>query len=715
MIVLSNTSKYRVEVNPVKLLPSILLGLFFSLTTITSNAQFTYDNNYQNINFGGTGVSITYFPTGSNGTKINDIILYRNVVTLNGQAIDCYVTVEELSSGTAITTIDQTASSGNGWSFNSPRLFSPFMTMPSGTASNFGGAVSFRFQFIRGGTFTYNNITKVVSATNVTLQNVRINVYDIDGNGAQYSNQSARFGGFQTSEMAVNTNLSATYQSTTKLTSFRSKLSSNTTNALDDRNRVRVTYDALSNFVIRLTGAVTYYSFIDFGVGEQYTTPPVIFYQISGNLFNDANGLADNILNGTKLGVLDDTRINVNAVNSSNQVIANAQIADNGEYTLGAIPAGTYQLVLTDYITSLNSQLSSVVLPNNWSATGEFLGSGAGNDGLINGILTNVQVSTNSIVNANFSVNKHPEASNFSHHISTPILNSLQILGQGITSSLTGNDRENGTLGTRSKMAITGLPVDGNKLVYNGVVITTGLDGKNPPSETNPYIISVYDPTQLAVQFSGLNTTNTSFTYTVFDATGFKDLSPATYSLSWDIPLPVEFLLVSAILQSDNSVEIEWSTASELNNEKFEIQRMYNGETEFTKIGEINGAGTSNDIIDYQFTDDQINWTSGRAYYRIKQVDYDGKFDYSNIVVVLNRLDYDVKVYPSPASEVISVRVDFNGEAVVRILNKDGSLLKSESFEDEVDIDVVDLPQGLYFVKISLGVDSRTRKIEIVR
>ena len=68
---------------------------------------------------------------------------------------------------------------------------------------------------------------------------------------------------------------------------------------------------------------------------------------------------------------------------------------------------------------------------------------------------------------------------------------------------------------------------------------------------------------------------------------------------------------------------LSWKTASEINNSHFEIERSNNGK-DFIKIGEIAGQGTSNSTKRYQFTDK--NPGSAQQYYRLKQVDFDGKF-----------------------------------------------------------------------------------------
>ena len=696
---------------------SVITSVFVMLSMLFSNglsAQTSYyDNAGGNINFGGTGVTIQYYPSGSTGKQVGNVVLYKNVRTIGTQVIDCYIRIDSISSGTTITNFDQTAASGSGWSFNSERLFSHFASMPNGTSTGYGGGITFSFQFIKGNTFTYNTSTKTPSGTKVSLLNVKINVYDIDGNGDANSNQSARFGRFKTSELNATTNLQATYNVFTRLTSFRSISAANTVNALDDKNRVRVTYDTISDFRIKLTGGGIMYSFIDFGPGQAYTNPPVLNYQISGNIFNDGNGMSDNEINGSSISLLDSQNIYVNVIQTGDMVLRSQAVNPLGSFVIGAVPAGTYKIILTSSLSTIGSVLTTSSLPTNWVNTGELLGIGSGNDGAIDGIINNIVVTNANVFNANFGVNKRPEAATINLTIPSPQLNDLIILGTQGTSTISANDYEDGLIEHGARMAITALPSDGNKLMYNGVVIKFGLDGTTVPSESNPYIIVAYDITQLGILFEGLNTTTTSFQYTVFDSASFKDLTPATYTLTWGNPLPVEFIAVKASLMQNHSVQLTWSTASETNNAAFEIQRMNDGELEFITIGELPGGGNSTSIRNYEFVDNSIEWRSEKAYYRIKQIDYDGKFEYSKTAVVVNKASYKVELFPSPTVDFINVRVAYDEPVEIRIVNSNAALVYSETFQDKTVIDLKGLAAGVYYVKLQFGVNLRTHKIVV--
>ena len=224
------------------------------------NAQ-TYNVAYNTINFGGVGVTITN-KVGT-GTALNNIVLYQNVITIGGQQIDAIVRTQELSNAT-ISTYDFTGTSSSA-SNNLPSFFSPQFSFGTG-----GGYAVFKVQFILGG--SYNNTTN--TGTLITLQNVLLNTYDLDGNGTAGTNQYAEFGGFSMSELASPTNLSTTYNSTLGLSKFRTSISANTIDVTDVKNRVRVTYNYISEFTTKVgaEGSGAAYYFLDFSVGSTFTS-----------------------------------------------------------------------------------------------------------------------------------------------------------------------------------------------------------------------------------------------------------------------------------------------------------------------------------------------------------------------------------------------------------------------------------------------------------
>lgn len=203
------------------------------------------------------------------------------------------------------------------------------------------------------------------------------------------------------------------------------------------------------------------------------------------------------------------------------------------------------------------------------------------------------------------------------------------------------------------------------------------------------------------------DSTNNTITYTnvsIGDNTSLMIGSTSTAN-----SLPVEFLYIKAEL-NDNAALVKWATATEINNSHFEIERSIDGR-EFTKIGREEGHGNSSNVIEYEYLDYDIPNQSAPVYYRLKQVDYDGAFDYSAIVYVTSGDEQKAKVYPNPASSVINVSKQgarFN----VRLLDQRGMTMKlMEDIYDQVQIPVQNIPNGYYIIQVEDESGSESQKI----
>ena len=123
-------------------------------------------------------------------------------------------------------------------------------------------------------------------------------------------------------------------------------------------------------------------------------------------------------------------------------------------------------------------------------------------------------------------------------------------------------------------------------------------------------------------------------------------------------PLPIELLYFNAVLnKTDRTVELNWSTASESNNDFFTIERSSNG-TDWLEIKEDDGAGNSIEQINYADVDERPLF--GPSFYRLKQTNFDGTSVYSPVVEVYQSGGADVVVYPNPVLSGNDLQLDFN-------------------------------------------------------
>ena len=177
-------------------------------------------------------------------------------------------------------------------------------------------------------------------------------------------------------------------------------------------------------------------------------------------------------------------------------------------------------------------------------------------------------------------------------------------------------------------------------------------------------------------------------------------------------PLPIELLSFTAKLNSDKEVDLNWQTASEINNDYFTVEKSADA-VNFIPLEIIKGAGNSVSILNYTTLDK--NPYSGITYYRLKQSDFNGDFTYSQIEAVKLFDENNLLIYPNPTAhhlviESIGNTQDFTNETSFFIFNSLGQKIDlpriSSTNSKSIIFDVAQLSQGNYFISIQNN-DSR--------
>jgi len=179
--------------------------------------------------------------------------------------------------------------------------------------------------------------------------------------------------------------------------------------------------------------------------------------------------------------------------------------------------------------------------------------------------------------------------------------------------------------------------------------------------------------------------------------TAFSDFAIAR---SDNFPLPIELVVFKA-KPRDNFVELIWITESETNNDYFQVERSEDG-IDFNEIINYAGAGNSNSQIFYNVFDN--NPINGINYYRLKQVDYDGKYTYSDIIAVdMKESDTDnfilaITIY----NNTIDINLNYPQKTLLQLIDITGkSICTTTQYDKHISMGIAHLSKGIYFIRIS--------------
>lgn len=216
---------------------------------------------------------------------------------------------------------------------------------------------------------------------------------------------------------------------------------------------------------------------------------------------------------------------------------------------------------------------------------------------------------------------------------------------------------------------------------------------------------------------------------TMFSALWQSSYTPTTGSqgnfgvvkLTYDDPIPVELTSYAANV-SGNNVLLNWTTATETNNQGFDIQRK-SGNSDFISVGFVGGAGTTTETRNYSFADEVIN---GTYTYRLKQLDFNGSFEFSN------EIEVDVNIpavysleqnYPNPFNPSTTINFSLANKGFVKLavyntLGQEAKTLVNEVKESgahSVTFDASVLTSGAYFYKLETAQFSQTKKMLLTK
>jgi hypothetical protein len=221
------------------------------------------------------------------------------------------------------------------------------------------------------------------------------------------------------------------------------------------------------------------------------------------------------------------------------------------------------------------------------------------------------------------------------------------------------------------------------------------------------------DGGNLEVLVQGVSVTSGSITG--FELEDFNDCTlendgtndSATSPLTVQAPLPVDFVKFDAFANKCDYVDLNWDVTNEINNKGFEIQRQVGEKADFQTLGFVKGMGTSSDLNSYGFRDELSGKHAGTVlYYRLKQVDYNGKFEYSDVVSVTPNCkpELTLKMSPNPTRDLLNVTLYgfVEDEVEVTIMNPNGAIVRKVMMitGSTNQVDLKELPTGVYNLQV---------------
>ncbi len=214
----------------------------------------------------------------------------------------------------------------------------------------------------------------------------------------------------------------------------------------------------------------------------------------------------------------------------------------------------------------------------------------------------------------------------------------------------------------------------------------------------------------------------TYYTYDVYEYNGkymYIKFTPGASANGSTLPLTLTSF--AANVKGADAI-LTWATASEVNNSGFEVQRSIDGRN-FVKAGFVKGAGNSNKTLNYSLTDAKAFAVanSNVVYYRLKQIDFDGKFTYSQIVRVAKNAEAvnALSVYPNPyaTSYSVSLTATKEGVATTEMVDLQGKVVATKSASiiggnNMVPMtEVTNLEAGVYFVRLTVNGETQMTKL----
>lgn len=196
------------------------------------------------------------------------------------------------------------------------------------------------------------------------------------------------------------------------------------------------------------------------------------------------------------------------------------------------------------------------------------------------------------------------------------------------------------------------------------------------------------------------------------NSTGWAKMANALNSVFTCAALPVQLLSFTGVNRNGEAF-IRWTTASEHQNDKFDLQKL-GLDGKWKTIFTVQGGGNSNTVLHYSYVDTDL--PKGEIYYRLMQTDFDGNTRLSGTLMLEEREDETFKIYPNPADKEVKFNFEQEGDVLVKIFDAGGRMVELTTLHTGENVmDLSALQPGFYFVQAIQGRTTLSRKFMIHR
>ncbi len=296
----------------------------------------------------------------------------------------------------------------------------------------------------------------------------------------------------------------------------------------------------------------------------------------------------------------------------------------------------------------------------------------------------------------------------------------------GVKPSVSGNSISSYTSVNNTPLMFNGIPSPATTTTdtvylytaFYSVTKSFNLTFKGVSSFTNNIFLYLYDKYTSSILLLN-DTAQYAFSTSATDSASY---SSNRFSIIFanGTSLPVSLTSFTAAKTNDEKVNLKWTTSSEINSHYFIVEKSSNG-LDFSELDNIKSAGNSSKVNQYTTTDNKP--FNGVNYYRLKQVDMDGSYTYSNVVAInfAYQVHSSISIFPIPAKEELTISFKDNNQSfasieIIDILGKkmfhEG--LKFESQNSSYTVNISSLTDGIYFFSI-LYDDGTSEKIKFLK